>query len=148
MAKDQREYQRNYYRRNKQSISDKKKERYWAKRSVREGAIRRSREYYSRNVRTPDRGVSTTVKRVGDLLLFSIRHVCNVCDVSPRTIRSWIEKGHIPPTSYTDSRGWNLFTQAQVDALEYAFQQYSSGQWTHLAVRKYLDQHWSKGISD
>jgi DNA-binding transcriptional MerR regulator len=63
---------------------------------------------------------------------------------SPEMIRAWEKNGLIPKTSYTDSRGWRLYTSDQIDLLGIAIKNFKSKQWDKDMVKKFLSENWQR----
>ena len=52
--------------------------------------------------------------------------VCRAVGISRNTLFKWCRKGAVIEVEHRDHRGWRLFTQAQVDAIERRNKQISS----------------------
>ena len=137
-------YNAQYYAKKKEDILAKRKQKYWSDPNHRAKVRAKSRRRYRQLLRSPNKRIGYTTKRKNSKDLFSISYVCDVVGKQPSTIRALERDGHIPMTLFTDSRGWRLYTDRQIDLLSYAFSNYDDKKWTKEEMQKYLTYHWDK----
>ena len=136
------EYQKTYYEENKALISELRKIRYHTDHNYREKVKRKSRQRYRKRLRSPDKKIGYTVKIVDGRTLYSIKYALAVVNKSRDFLDAWESTGHIPKSTYTDSRGWRLYTQTQIDLLDTAIGKYDSKEWSKEEVKEYLNALW------
>lgn len=142
-AKNQKDYNADYYQRNKERIAEQRRQKYQEDAKLRNKARARARRRYHEQLKSPDRKVGYTVKKVNGVPLYTIQYAASITDRRPDFIRSWEKQGFIPKSTYTDSRGWRLYTEDQIKAMGFAFKKYDDGEWTKIQVRDYLSNHWN-----
>lgn len=140
--KEKTTYNKEYYERRKEHISQYRKKRYYSSATVREKARARARAYYYKHHRSPNKRVGYTVKNVDGLQLFTIDYAAQVIGKSQDLIRNWEKRGLIPASLYTDSRGWRLYTARQIKALEEAFKKKETGEFSEEDIKEYLELNW------
>lgn len=137
-----REYNREYYNKRKELISQRRKQKYWSDSDYRASVRNLSRNRYRTTAKSTDPKIGYTVKRSDGIDLYTIKYAAQVTGKKEETIRSWEKTGIIPASTYTDSRGWRLYTAAQIELLANAFRRHNSGEWTKEIVRDYLKNNW------
>jgi hypothetical protein len=140
----QREYNRMYYRRRKEEIAKNRKKKYWSDPSYRNQLRADARRRYEEETKDRDPRIGYTIKKVNNRELYTITYAAQVTNRTEDTIRSWEKTGDIPLSTYTDSRGWRLYTAHQINLLATAFQKMDTGEWTREIVRTYLKNKWTK----
>lgn len=138
------EYQKDYYKENKRLISDLRKIRYRTDKNYREKIKRRSKSRYRRRLRSPDKKLGYTVKIVGGVPVFSVKYVLGVISKSRDFLDAWEASGHIPRSTYVDTRGWRLYSQNQIDLLDVAIGMYDKRDWNKEQVRNFLVGRWEE----
>jgi len=141
---EKREYNRQYYAKKKAEINRRRRERYWEDEAHRKGLQDAARTRYRTLYSSVDKHAGYTVKRKDGVPLFSIQYAAGVMGRSPEMIRAWEKNGLIPKTSYTDSRGWRLYTSDQIDLLGIAIKNFKSKQWDKDMVKKFLFENWQR----
>jgi hypothetical protein len=137
------EYQKEYYDKNKDIISELRKIRYHTDRDYREKIKRRSRARYRKSLKSPDKKVGYTIKVLDKMTLFSVKYVLGIISKSRDFLDSWERTGHIPKSTFLDSRGWRLYNQHQIDLLDEAIGKYDEKEWNKEQVREYLQANWN-----
>ena len=138
------QYQGNYYEKNKEIISDLRKIRYQTDSAYREKIKRRSRARYRKSLKSPDKKLGYTIKVVEGVTLFTVKYVLGVISKSRDFLDVWEQTGHIPKSTYVDSRGWRLYSRYQIDLLDVAIGQYDKKEWNKEQVREYLSDKWEE----
>ena len=139
---NQRRYNSTYYEKNKDKIAERRKKKYWSDPSYRNTVRSSSRERYQETAKSKDARIGYTVKRADGQELYTITYAAQVANRKEETLRSWEKAGDVPKTTYTDSRGWRLYTAHQIEILSIAFKKYDEGEWTREIVRSYLHNNW------
>jgi len=135
-------YHVKYYEDNKREISFARKMKYRNDPAYREKCRRKARERYRKKLRSPDKKLGYTIKHIDGIPVFSIKYVLGVINKGRDFLETWERRGCIPKSTYVDKRGWRLYTQNQIDLLDYAIGQYDEKQWTMQEVKSYLSKHW------
>lgn len=135
-------YHVKYYEENKDEISYARKMKYRTDPAYREKIKRKARERYRKRLRSPDKKIGYTVKHIDGIPVFSIKYVLGVINKSRDFLDTWEGRGFIPKSTYVDRRGWRLYTQEQIDLLDFAIGKYDEKEWTMYEVKEYLFQHW------
>lgn len=135
-------YQKQYYKDNKDLISELRKIRYHTDPKYREKIKRRSRARYRRSLKSPDKKLGYTIKVIDSATLFSIKYVLGVIRKSRDFLDDWERSGHIPKSTYVDSRGWRLYSKQQIDLLDIAIGMYDKKEWNKEQVRIFLTDKW------
>lgn len=135
---DRHEYQREYYLKNKEELSNKKKDRYRSDPEVRRKAKEASRLYRikkkaerdrmrangelppSRTV-GPRKPITVDIKGVAHFG-YTITAMAERIGRSVDTINNWINIGTIPKTPLRSSRGDRLYTDGMILAVKLAIQ--------------------------
>jgi hypothetical protein len=138
------EYQKGYYEENKKLISELRKIRYQTDQKYREKIKRRSRQRYRKSLKSPDKKLGYTIKVMDDETLFSVKYVLGVINKSRDFLDVWESTGHIPRSTYVDTRGWRLYNQQQIDLLDMAIGMYDKKEWNKEQVREFLTAGWDK----
>ena len=120
MEAEEQVYHKKYYEENKQTISELRKIRYHTDPVHREKLKARARKHYRKKLkpRDPDNKIGYTVKVIDGVSLYSMKYVLGLIKKSRDFLLSWENTGHIPKSTYTDSRGWRLYTEYQITLLE------------------------------
>ena len=142
MQNDEKPYHVDYYERNKKIISSSRKMRYHTDSEYREKIKKKARERYDRTLKSPDKKLGYTVKVIDGKPVFTIKYVLAVINKGRDFLESWEERGIIPKTLYTDTRGWRLYTQNQIDVLDYAIGKYDDKEWDREEVSAFLHAKW------
>jgi len=108
------EYYREYYLENRKRILSERKKRYHADVEYKENIKSRFRKRYASKLKSPDKGVGYTVKKKDGMPLFSIKYVSSMTGLSQSLIRGMEQRGILPKSIYTDSRGWRLYSEHQI----------------------------------
>ena len=138
-------YQEKYYENNKEIISDLRKIRYHTDAAYREKIKRRSRARYRKSLKSPDKKLGYTIKVVDGVTLFTIKYVLGVIGKSRDFLSDWEKSGHIPKSTYMDTRGWRLYSRYQIDLLDLAIEKYDNKEWNKEQVRAFLYNEWEEG---
>lgn len=141
---DNKEYQKEYYEDNKELISDLRKIRYQTDPNYREKIKRKSRARYRKSLKSPDKKLGYTIKVVDGMTLFTVRYVLEVISKSRDFLDVWEATGHIPKSTYVDSRGWRLYSDSQIDLLDIAIGMYDKKEWNKEQVREFLTSKWEE----
>jgi len=137
-----RQYQKEYYRENKELISDLRKIRYQTDPAYREKIKRKSRARYRKRLKSPDKKLGYTIKVVDGMTLYTVRYVLEVISKSRDFLDMWESTGHIPKSTFIDSRGWRLYSEHQIDLLDIAIGMYDDKEWNKEQVREFLTSKW------
>jgi hypothetical protein len=137
-------YQREYYADNKDLISELRKIRYHTDTKYREKIKRRSRSRYRRALKSPDKKLGYTVKVINNTTLYSVKYVLGVISKSRDFLDDWEGTGHIPKSTYVDTRKWRLYSHHQIDMLDLAIGKYDQKEWNKEQVREFLDTNWEE----
>jgi hypothetical protein len=137
-------YQKEYYEENKELISDLRKIRYQTDFNYREKIKRKSRARYRKSLKSPDKKLGYTIKVVDNRTLFTIRYVLEVINKSRDFLEDWERTGHIPKSTFIDSRGWRLYSEHQIDLLDIAIGEYDKKEWNKEQVREFLTSKWEE----
>ena len=86
-----------------------------------------------------------TIKVVEGVTVFTIKYVLGVISKSRDFLEDWESSGHIPKSTYVDSRGWRLYSRHQIDLLDEAIGNYDARKWNKEQVREYLIANWDLG---
>lgn len=135
-------YHIKYYEENKRSISNIRKMRYRTDPEYREKIKRKARDRYNKKYRSPNKKLGYTVKVVDGKPVFTIKYVLAVINKSRDFLEVWEDRGIIPKSTYTDTRGWRLYTQHQIDLLDYAIGKYDEKEWDREEVEAFLHAKW------
>jgi len=138
------EYQKGYYEENRKLISDLRKIRYQTDPGYREKIKRRSRSRYRKRLKSPNKKIGYTIKVVNNTTLFSVKYVLGVINKSRDFLDVWEETGHIPESTYIDTRGWRLYSHGQIDLLDIAIGMYDKKEWNKEQVREFLTASWEE----
>lgn len=136
------DYQKQYYEDNKELISELRKIRYHTDIKYREKIKRKSRARYRKSLKSPDKKLGYTIKVIDNTTLFSVKYVLGVISKSRDFLDDWERSGHIPKSTYVDSRGWRLYSQHQIDLLDIAIGMYDKREWNKEQVRMFLTNKW------
>ena len=138
-------YHVTYYEENKQTISELRKIKYHTDREYREKLKAKSRKNYRQKLKAsdPDNKLGYTVKVVDGLSLYSMKYALAIINKSRDFLISWESTGHIPKSTYTDSRGWRLYTEYQITLLDMAIEKYDEKEWNKEQVRSFLITNWN-----
>lgn len=138
------DYQKEYYAENKELISDLKKIRYHTDPKYREKIKRKSRARYRKRLKSPDKKLGYTIKVVNNKTLFTVKYVLEVISKSRDFLDVWESTGHIPKSTYVDSRDWRLYDEHQIDLLDIAIGMYDKKEWNKEQVREFLTSRWEE----
>ena len=137
-------YQKEYYAENKELISDLKKIRYHTDPKYREKIKRKSRARYRKRLKSPDKKLGYTIKVVNNKTLFTVKYVLEVISKSRDFLDVWESTGHIPKSTYVDSRDWRLYDEHQIDLLDISIGMYDKKEWNKEQVREFLTSRWEE----
>ena len=137
-------YQKEYYAENKELISDLKKIRYHTDPKYREKIKRKSRARYRKRLKSPDKKLGYTIKVVNNKTLFTVKYVLEVISKSRDFLDVWESTGHIPKSTYVDSRDWRLYDEHQIDLLDLSIGMYDKKEWNKEQVREFLTSRWEE----
>jgi len=138
------EYQKEYYEENKRLISELRKIRYQTDAKYREKIKSRSRQRYRKSLKSPDKKLGYTIKVMDEETLFSVKYVLGVIGKSRDFLDVWESTGHIPKSTYIDTRSWRLYNQHQIDLLDMAIGMYDKKEWNKEQVREFLTAGWEE----
>lgn len=129
-AVDRRSYQRDYYEKNRDELSEKRKKRYHNDPDVREHAKAAARRYREKKKAERqkmiddgkiDPGTKSLSKRKGTVVIDNVtREAYTIAMLAERigrpvhTINNWINIGTIPKTPFRSKRGDRLYTDAMM----------------------------------
>jgi hypothetical protein len=139
---EDKEYYKEYYEKKKKEISVARKLRYQTDPVHREKLKKKSRERYRKKLKSPDKKLGYTIKHINGRPVFSIKYVLAVINKGRDFLETWEARGDIPRSTYVDKRGWRLYTQNQIDLLDFAIGQYDEKVWGREEVRNYLHSSW------
>lgn len=127
-------YWQNYYKENKEKISQRRKKKYAEDAKFREAVQKRNREWWQRHraerfqklkeqISTIDPyAISYRWKpvKIGDKvqILVSANVVERAANVTRTAIMSWIEKGILPPPTFVDENGNRWFSKGYVEMVQ------------------------------
>jgi len=127
-------YMKTYYEENKQTILDRKKQRYANDPEYRDRIHKNKRKYrirkkYLDNVQKGHVGSVTTGGKEMKIVspcgtkshickLFTIGQVAHHCAIPKTQLYSWVNKKRIPMSNYTTSAGWRLYTEYEMSILK------------------------------
>ena len=137
-------YQKEYYAENKELISDLKKIRYHTDPKYREKIKRKSRARYRKRLKSPYKKLGYTIKVVNNKTLFTVKYVLEVISKSRDFLDVWESTGHIPKSTYVDSRDWRLYDEHQIDLLDISIGMYDKKEWNKEQVREFLTSRWEE----
>lgn len=135
-------YHVKYYEDNKDIISSNRKVKYHTDARYREKLRRKARERYNKKFKSPDKKVGYTVKVIDGVPVFTIKYVLGVINKGRDFLETWEKRELIPKSTYIDSRGWRLYTQSQIDLLDYALGKYDDKEWDREEVAAFLHSKW------
>ena len=138
-------YNQEYYRKNKDRISARRKKKYHSDGQHRSRLQRLARDRYNQVAKSRDKAVGYTVKKIDGMELYTITYAAQVTGRPKETLRTWEKRGYIPLTTYTDTRGWRLYTAHQIKLLQESFQRFDAREWTVQDVQNYLFERWENG---
>jgi hypothetical protein len=138
------DYQKQYYKENKELISDLRKIKYHTDPVYREKIKRKSRQRYRKSLKSPDKKLGYTIKVVDNKTLYTVKYVLNTINKSRDFLDTWESTGHIPQSTYVDSRGWRLYDGHQIDMLDIAIGMYDKKEWNKEQVREFLTAKWEE----
>lgn len=136
------DYNREYYEEHKEVISERRRTRYWTDSAYRARVQARSRKQYRSKSASKDKDIGYTVKMIDSIEVFTIKYVAQMTGKCEDTIRAWEAKGIIPKSTYTDKRGWRLYSSEQIQLLTVAFRKVDLKEWSRQDVQNYLAAHW------
>jgi len=144
-ATEESPYNRDYYATHRLSISELRKIKYHTDAAYRENLKAKARRYYRDHVKSkdPDNKIGYTVKVVDGVTCFTLSHLLNLINKSRDFLLTWESTGHIPQSTYTDRRGWRLYTEYQISLLDMAISKYDEKKWNKEQVRVFLDDNWN-----
>lgn len=131
-----------WYQNNKTRLSEDRKQRYKKDPEYRSKAQKRSRTYWRENkaVETP---ADRTVVTAGSREYYSISKIASLIGRKPTTIRDYHNNGVLPQPTYSDTRGWRLYTKDQAHLLYQVFKDFDAGKLASLAeVAEVLREGW------
>lgn len=141
-VEEEKPYHIDYYEKNRKEISVARKLRYQTDPAYRSKLQKRARDRYRKKLKSPDKKIGYTIKQIEGKPVFSIKYVLGVINKSRDFLESWEDRGDIPRSSYVDKRGWRLYTQNQIDLLDFAIGKYDEKLWGREEVRNYLHSSW------
>jgi hypothetical protein len=146
MEAEEQVYHKQYYEDNKKTISELRKIKYHTDREHRERVKAKARKNYRKNLKPkdPDNKIGYTVKVIDGVSLYSMKYALNIIKKSRDFLLSWELTGHIPKSTYTDSRGWRLYTEYQISLLDMAIDKYDEKKWNKEQVRQFLTNNWKE----
>ena len=146
MEAEEQAYHKKYYKDNKQTISELRKIKYHTDKEYRERVKAKARRNYRKKLKPkdPDSKIGYTVKVIDGISLYSMKYALNIIKKSRDFLLSWESTGHIPKSTYTDSRGWRLYTEYQITLLEMAIGKYDDRVWNKEQVREFLTTNWEE----
>jgi hypothetical protein len=112
-----------YYEANKDKISLKRKRRYRNDLDYRELQKKRFQEYRKRTYVPVDK----TVFKEDGIKILAISHMAVAINRSIPTVRHYHEVGILPAISYTNDRGWRMYSEAQIADSKHAFSLFDRG---------------------
>lgn len=139
------EYQQSYYEKNKETISELRKIKYHTDEKYRRKVIAKAKKYYKDKVKVkdPDDKIGYTIKVVNGVSLYTMKYALAVINKSRDFYLTWEKRGYIPQSTFTDSRGWRMFTEFQITLLDMAIQKYDSKEWDMDKVKVFLFANWN-----
>ena len=99
---------------------------------------------YRKRLKSPDKKLGYTIKVIDEVTLFSVKYVLGVISKSRDFLDVWEETGHIPKSTYVDTRGWRLYSKYQIDLLDMAIGMYDKKEWNKEQVREFLTTKWEE----
>jgi len=138
------EYNRKYYKKKKLALKKKKHNRYHTDPTYRKKAIVRSRKYYAKYKKSKSPSKGYTIKKFGNIELFSIKYLAEVLQYSESAIRKFESMNVLPKSLYTDRRGWRYYNSDQIELCIKAFSERRASRWSNEEVAKFLNNFWSK----
>jgi len=144
-AKAGRKYNREYYRKNKEKILQRKKQRYEndpdyrervkkaRQRQLQREKIARRKRDTPRRTEKPPKPMKVTLPN-GDVAVAHMRkrgQFAHMLGMSAQTIRKWEKDNILPRASYKTSGGHSLYTNDQVVAVKEVYEKYAvkDGPW-------------------
>ena len=145
MEAEEKEYHKDYYDKNKDTISELRKIKYHTDREHRERIKSKARQSYRKRLKPldPDNKIGYTVKVVDGLSLYSMKYALAIMKRSRDFLLTWESSGRIPKSTYTDSRGWRLYSEYQITLLAMAIEKYDEKEWNKEQVRAFLHANWN-----
>lgn len=139
---EKKEYNQLYYEAKKEEINQRRRQRYHQELSYRQKAQDVARERYRQYGKSQNKNAGYTLKNVHGVKLFTIQYVENITGKTQEFIRDWEKRGLIPKSTYTDVRGWRLYTEKQIESLGTAIQNHKLGIWDKFKIKAYLESQW------
>lgn len=139
------DYHKEYYEKNKETISELRKIKYHTDSKHREKVKKRARDYHRKKLKPkdPDGKIGYTVKVVDGVTLYTAQYALAIMSKSRDFLVNWEKTGHIPNSTFTDARGWRLYTEFQITLLDMAIGKYDEGEWNKEQVRSFLNANWN-----
>jgi len=144
MPTEDKPYHVKYYEENKEIISSTRKMRYHTDLKYREKIRKKARDRYNKRYKTPNKKIGYTIKAIDGVPVFTIKYVLAVINKGRAFLEGWERKGIIPKSTFTDTRGWRLYTQKQIDRLDYAIGKYDDKEWDKEEVEAFLHNKWEE----
>jgi hypothetical protein len=129
-----------YYEQHKEEINRRRREKYNLNPERRQTVLDQNKDYYRRVRRKP--GASRTVVHSSTGNFFSMSVVATRINRKPATIREYHRQGVLPEPLHYDTRGWRLYTKAQVLLLIKAFADYDAKKLTKAELTQTLAKGW------
>ena len=112
---------KDYYKENREKLLARRRKRYQTDPEYRKLRQRDALGYYNRKVKRAVPSVRTILYRRGRKY-FTIGLLAKFIHRDEDTIRRYHRSGILPPTTVKHKDGWRLYTEAQVNLLQRAFQ--------------------------
>jgi len=138
---DRTDYNRDYYSKNKDTISEARRKKYNENPVIRERLRAKSMEYYNK-YKKKDSIVGYSVKEADGQKLYTIKYLAKSCGYTAEYIRTLEKRGILPQPMYVDKRGWRFYTKLQLELVLTAIGYWRSNQWEWEQVSGYLFSHW------
>lgn len=136
--------QKEYYQKNKERLSIRRKRKYKNDLSYREGIRRKSRNY-SRMRRERSSGKKGVVSSSKGTFI-TIGRLSKIIGKGISTIRAYHRKGILPNPIYFDTRGWRLYTLNQAILLRKAFKSFDQGTIGLRGILLFVEKEWNDEV--
>lgn len=132
-----------WYDENRNTLSNKRKRRYWSDKKHREAIKGKARSYYNMNKKKTVSGYDNTTINQNGTMYYTIGKVSKLIHKAECTIRKYHIMGVIPKITRFDSRGWRLYSKKQTDLIVKVFREFKRKKLRTLQdVKKKLIKNW------
>lgn len=114
-----------YYDRRRAELAEARSNRYWSDPAYREEVKRRAKESYARRksgklLKPKERSVAAVVAG-REVRVYGMGALAEACGCPKSTLVSLERRGILPLPQIANSRGWRMYSLADIDAISEAF---------------------------